>query len=120
MREICCDVLVIGAGGGALRAAIAACETNPELKVQIVTRGKFGKSGVTATACSDRMAFHATLPYTEPGGEDNWRYHADDIYRIGGYVSDPELAEILAKTAGKLQWIFWNTVFPLSGIMKAS
>ena len=101
MREICCDVLVIGAGGGALRAAIAACETNPELKVQIVTRGKFGKSGVTATACSDRMAFHATLPYTEPGGEDNWRYHADDIYRIGGYVSDPELAEILAKNSGK-------------------
>ncbi len=37
------------------------------------------ETGVTAKAYSDRMAFHATLPYTQPGSEDNWRYHADDI-----------------------------------------
>ena len=100
MKELFCDILVVGAGGGALRAAIAAAETNPELKVQIVTRGKFGQSGVTAISCSDRMAFHATLPYTQPQGADNWRYHAEDIYKIGGFVSDPELAEILAKSSG--------------------
>ena len=45
------------------------------------------------------MAFHATLPETEPGGPDPWRYHAEDIYRIGGYVSDGDLASILAKEA---------------------
>jgi succinate dehydrogenase / fumarate reductase flavoprotein subunit len=45
------------------------------------------------------MAFHATLPYTEPGGPDHWKYHAEDIYRIGGYVSDGDLALILAKEA---------------------
>jgi succinate dehydrogenase/fumarate reductase flavoprotein subunit len=45
------------------------------------------------------MAFHATLPYTEPGGSDNWKYHAEDIYRIGGYVSDGNLALILAREA---------------------
>jgi succinate dehydrogenase / fumarate reductase flavoprotein subunit len=47
------------------------------------------------------MAFHATLPYTLPGGDDNWRYHAADIYRLGGCVSDPKLAEILAKNSGR-------------------
>jgi multidrug resistance efflux pump len=32
-------------------------------------------------------------------GPDNWKYHAEDIYRIGGYVSDRDLALILAKEA---------------------
>ena len=101
MKLIQCDVLIIGAGGAGLRAAIEARETLKKGKVLIVTKGALGKSGVTATACSDRMAFHATLPETEPGGPDPWRYHAEDIYRIGGYVSDGDLASILAKEAQK-------------------
>ena len=99
MEFIECDVLIIGAGGAALRAAIEAKETFKESKVLLVSKGIVGKSGVTATACSDRMAFHATLPYTEPGGPNNWKYHAEDIYKIGGYVSDGDLATILAKNA---------------------
>ncbi len=94
-----CDVLVIGGGGAALRAALAAHEAAPQLDVLLVTKGALGASGVTATACSDRMAFHATLPTTEPGGPDAWRYHAEDIYRIGGQVSDADLAIILAREA---------------------
>jgi len=101
MKEINCDVLIVGAGGGALRAAIAAQRANRELTVMIATKGKLGQSGVTALACSDRMAFHATLPYTLPNKEENWRYHAEDIYRLGGHVSDPSLAQILAKESGR-------------------
>jgi len=100
------DVLVIGGGGAALRAALAACEAHPGVRVALVTKGELGASGVTATACSDRMAFHATLPHTEPGGADNWRYHADDIYRIGGYVSDGDLAVVLAReSASALRYL---------------
>lgn len=99
MKIVDCDVLVVGSGGAALRAAIAARESAPELSVLVATKGKPGKSGVTANSCSDRMAFHATLPYTEPGGADAWTYHADDIYRIGGKVSDKVLAEVLARQA---------------------
>ena len=94
-----CDVLIVGGGGAALRAAIAAHEAAPDLHVLLITKGKLGQSGVTATACSDRMAFHATLPTTEPGGPDAWRLHADDIYRIGGEVSDADLAEVQARNA---------------------
>ncbi|MBM3238452.1 FAD-binding protein [Candidatus Poribacteria bacterium] len=100
MQQEKCDVLIIGGGGAALRAAIAARE-NCRGRVVLVTKGALGHSGCTAIACSDRMAFHATLPYTEPGGQDNWRYHADDIYRLGGHVSDYDLAEILAKGSGE-------------------
>jgi len=101
MRSIRCDVLIVGGGGAALRAAIAAHARSPRLRTLLVTKGRLGTSGVTATACSDRMAFHATLPTTEPGGPGAWRYHAEDIYRIGGYVSDADLAEILARNAAK-------------------
>ena len=96
-----CDVLVIGGGGAALRAALASREVDPRIRVLVATKGELGRSGVTATACSDRMAFHATLPYTEPGGPENWRHHAEDIYRIGGFVSDWDLAEILARGSGE-------------------
>ena len=99
MEKIECDVLIIGAGGAGLRAALEARETLKKGKVLLVTKGVLGDSGVTATACSDRMAFHATLPETEPREPDHWRYHAEDIYRIGGYVSDGDLASILAKEA---------------------
>ncbi len=97
MEFVECDVLIVGSGGAGLRAAIEAKETFREGKVVLVAKGVVGKSGVTALACSDRMAFHATLSYTEPGGEGNWKHHAEDIYKIGGYVSDGDLAAILAK-----------------------
>lgn len=94
-------VLVIGSGGAALRAAIAAIERRPGNSVALMTKGRLGHSGVTAKSCSDRMAFHATMPYTEPGGPDNWKYHAADVFRIGGFVSDEDLAETLARRSGE-------------------
>ena len=94
-----CDVLIVGGGGAALRAAIAAHEAAPDARVVLVTKGVLGQTGVTATACSDRMAFHATLSTSEPGGPEAWRHHAEDIYRIGGHVSDSDLADVLARNA---------------------
>ncbi len=93
------DVLIIGSGGAGLRAAIAAKEKAPELDIRIVTKGEFTKDGVTGLSCSDRMAFHATLDSTEPVGKEAWKYHAQDIFKIGGLVSDQNLAEILAKNS---------------------
>jgi len=94
-----CDVLIIGSGGAGIRAALEAFNTDKNLKVCIVTKGNVGKSGVTANAFSDRMAFHATLPTTLPAEKNNWTYHASDIYKVGGKVSDFDLAEILAKNS---------------------
>lgn len=96
MRKEKCNVLVVGGGGAGLRAAIAAKEQLPNGKVILVTKGKLGISGVTSQACSDRMAFHATLDHTEPRGADSFLNHAKDIYEIGGGVSDAHLATVLA------------------------
>lgn len=96
MRMIKGDIIIIGAGGGGLRSALSAYEKNPHLKILLISKKPIGVGGVTANAFSDRMAFHATLPYTLPL-EKNYFHHAMDIYRIGGEVSDYNLAEILAK-----------------------
>ena len=92
-------VLVLGGGGAALRAAIAAAEFDLALPVLLATKGALGRSGVTAAACSDRMAFHATLPTTEPREAESWRRHADDTYHLGGCVSDYDLAVLQAREA---------------------
>ncbi len=99
MKKTKADVLVVGSGGAGLRAALSAKETNKNLDVKIVTKGELLKDSVTATSYSDRMAFHATLDTTEPRTEDSWRYHAEDIFAIGGMVSDQNLAEVLAKNS---------------------
>ncbi len=96
-----CDVLVVGAGGAGLRAAIAAHEADPALDVLLINKGPLGATGTTALAFSDRMAFHATLPHTAPIGEDAWKYHARDIFDIGGRVSDGDLAAVLAQRSAE-------------------
>ena len=98
MKYYDCDVLVVEVAVG-IEGCHRCQESDPGCKVFVVTKGKLGTTGTTANSCSDRMAFHATLPHTEPGGEDAWKYHADDIYRIGGRVSDYDLAAILAQNS---------------------
>ena len=99
MIKIKADAVVVGAGGAGLRAALSLKETNKNLNIKVISKGKLLKDSVTGTSYSDRMAFHATLDTTEPYTPDSWKYHAEDIFVIGGMVSDKNLAEILAKNS---------------------
>ncbi len=99
MEPFLTDILVVGSGGAGLRAALAAKEYDPALKVTIITPGQVGADSLTGTACSDRMAFHVAFPHTPPGGDQAWKEHAKDIYVRGGCVSDPNLAVLLAYKA---------------------
>jgi succinate dehydrogenase / fumarate reductase flavoprotein subunit len=85
------DVLVIGAGGAGLRAAIEAAATG--LSVGLVCKSLLGKAH-TVMAEGGVAAALANVD-----DRDNWRVHFADTMRGGQYVNNWRMAELHAKEA---------------------
>ena len=86
------DVLVIGAGGAGLRAAIeaAACR---RVKVGLVCKSLLGKAH-TVMAEGGMAAALANVD-----DRDSWRVHFADTMRGGQYINNWRMAELHAKEA---------------------
>src|SRR5678815_556437 len=85
------DVLVIGAGGAGLRAAIEAA--GPGIKVGVVCKSLLGKAH-TVMAEGGVAAALANVD-----DRDNWRVHFSDTMRGGQYLNNWRMAELHAKEA---------------------
>ncbi len=85
------DVLVIGAGGAGLRAAIEAAARG--IKVGVVCKSLLGKAH-TVMAEGGIAAALANVD-----DRDNWRVHFADTMRGGQYLNDWRMAELHAKEA---------------------
>ncbi|HEX4231005.1 MAG TPA: fumarate reductase/succinate dehydrogenase flavoprotein subunit [Bryobacteraceae bacterium] len=85
------DVLVIGAGGAGLRAAIEAATAG--VKVGVVCKSLLGKAH-TVMAEGGIAAALANVD-----DRDNWRVHFSDTMRGGQYLNDWRMAELHAKEA---------------------
>jgi succinate dehydrogenase / fumarate reductase flavoprotein subunit len=85
------DVLVVGAGGAGLRAAIEAAAAGA--KVGVVSKSLLGKAH-TVMAEGGVAAALANVD-----DRDNWRVHFSDTMRGGQYLNHPRMAEIHAKEA---------------------
>ena len=85
------DVLVIGAGGAGLRAAIEASATGA--KVGVVCKSLLGKAH-TVMAEGGIAAALANVD-----DRDNWRVHFSDTMRGGQYLNNWRMAELHAKEA---------------------
>ncbi|HTW44657.1 MAG TPA: fumarate reductase/succinate dehydrogenase flavoprotein subunit [Acidobacteriaceae bacterium] len=85
------DVLVIGAGGAGLRAAIEAAATGA--KVGVVCKSLLGKAH-TVMAEGGIAAALANVD-----DRDNWRVHFSDTMRGGQYLNNWRMAELHAKEA---------------------
>ncbi len=85
------DVLVIGAGGAGLRAAIEAAATG--VKVGVVCKSLLGKAH-TVMAEGGVAAALANVD-----DRDNWRVHFADTMRGGQYLNNWRMAELHAKEA---------------------
>ncbi|MGE5144843.1 MAG: fumarate reductase/succinate dehydrogenase flavoprotein subunit [Acidobacteriota bacterium] len=85
------DVLVIGAGGAGLRAAIAASAAG--VSVGVVCKSLLGKAH-TVMAEGGVAAALANVD-----DRDNWKVHFADTMRGGQYLNDPRMAELHAKEA---------------------
>src|ERR1700676_1283122 len=85
------DVLVIGAGGAGLRAAIEAAASGA--KVGVVCKSLLGKAH-TVMAEGGIAAALANVD-----DRDSWRVHFADTMRGGQYLNDWRMAELHAKEA---------------------
>ncbi|HEX2643645.1 MAG TPA: FAD-binding protein, partial [Thermoanaerobaculia bacterium] len=85
------DVLVVGAGGAGLRAAIAASAAGA--KVGVITKSLLGKAH-TVMAEGGVAAAMANVD-----DRDSWRVHFADTMRGGQYLNHPRMAELHAKEA---------------------
>ncbi len=85
------DVLIIGAGGAGLRAAIAVMEAG--LDCGIVCKSLLGKAH---TVMAEGGAAAALANMHEP---DNWKVHFRDTIIGGAYLNNPRTVELFAKEA---------------------
>jgi succinate dehydrogenase / fumarate reductase flavoprotein subunit len=90
------DVLIIGAGGSGLRAAIAAHEAG--LRVAVICKSLFGKAHTVMAegGCAAAMG--------NVNSHDNWQVHFRDTMRGGKFLNNWRMAELHAKEAPDRVW----------------
>jgi len=99
------DVLIIGAGGAGLRAAIEAKQKG--LRVALITKSLLGKAHTVMA--EGGMAAALGNVYAE----DNWKVHFRDTMRGGKYLNNYRMAELHAKEAPQrvLELEQWGALF---------
>jgi succinate dehydrogenase / fumarate reductase flavoprotein subunit len=99
------DVVVIGAGGSGLRAAIEARSQGK--KTAIISKSLFGKAHTVMAegGCAAAMG--------NVNQRDNWQVHFRDTMRGGKFLNNWRMAELHAKEAPDRVWELemWGAVF---------
>ncbi|MBF6212413.1 succinate dehydrogenase flavoprotein subunit [Nocardia puris] len=89
MQEHRYDVVIVGAGGAGMRAAI---EAGPRVRTAVLTK-LYPTRSHTGAAQGGMCAALANVE------EDNWEWHTFDTVKGGDYIVDQDAAEIMAKEA---------------------
>ena len=99
------DVVVVGAGGSGLRAAIEA-RLNGK-KTAIISKSLFGKAHTVMAEGGCAAAMGNVNP------NDNWQVHFRDTMRGGKFLNNWRMAELHAKEAPDRVWELeaWGAIF---------
>lgn len=99
------DVVVVGAGGAGLRAAVEARERG--LRVAVICKSLFGKAH-TVMAEGGIAACMGNV-----NSKDNWKVHFRDTLRGGKFLNSWRMAELHAQEAPDRVWELetWGAVF---------
>src|SRR5690242_10110191 len=99
------DVVVVGAGGSGLRAAIE--ERLNGKKTAIISKSLFGKAHTVMAEGGCAAAMGNVNP------KDNWQVHFRDTMRGGKFLNNWRMAELHAKEAPDRVWELeaWGAVF---------
>jgi len=88
------DVLVVGGGGAASRAAYEAKSFDPGLDVTVAVEGPWGNCGSTVWVASEALGINA--PLNAAGDGDSPEVFLDDILETGLGLANRSLAEKIA------------------------
>ena len=83
------DVVIVGAGGAGMRAAV---EAGPRARTAVLTK-LYPTRSHTGAAQGGMCAALANVE------EDNWEWHTFDTVKGGDYLADQDAVEIMAKEA---------------------
>ena len=99
------DVVVIGAGGSGLRAAIEARLAGK--KTAVISKSLFGKAHTVMAEGGCAAAMGNVNP------NDNWQVHFRDTMRGGKFLNNWRMAELHAREAPERVWELeaWGAVF---------
>jgi succinate dehydrogenase / fumarate reductase flavoprotein subunit len=99
------DVVVVGAGGSGLRAAIEARLRGK--RTAIISKSLFGKAHTVMAEGGCAAAMGNANPH------DNWQVHFRDTMRGGKFLNNPRMAELHAKEAPDRVWELeaWGALF---------
>jgi succinate dehydrogenase / fumarate reductase flavoprotein subunit len=105
LETVDCDVLVIGAGGAGLRAAIAA--TGAGARTAVVSKSLLGKAHTVMA----EGGVAASLGNVDPA--DDWKTHFQDTLFGGKYLNNWRMAELHAKESPErvVELEHWGAVF---------
>jgi succinate dehydrogenase/fumarate reductase flavoprotein subunit len=103
MSNLTTDVLIVGAGGAGMYAAIAAARKGAS--VILVDKSLVGRGGATVMA---QMTVAAAIGQQEP---DAWTIHFEDTIKAGRGLCNEELSALLCEKAPKriLEMEQWGT-----------
>ncbi|WP_026922673.1 fumarate reductase/succinate dehydrogenase flavoprotein subunit [Glycomyces arizonensis] len=96
VERLSCDVLIIGAGGAGLRAAVEARLAGK--RVIVISKSLFGKAH-TVMAEGGAAAAMGNV-----NSRDNWQVHFRDTLRGGKFLNNYRMAELHAKEAPERVW----------------
>src|SRR5215510_5691450 len=85
------DLLILGAGGAGLLAAVHAHKSSAKLRIVIAVKGLLGQSGCTRMV---QRGYHAVL-----NPNDSLEKHFTDTVKGGAWINHQELAWTLVKEA---------------------
>ena len=99
------DVVVIGAGGSGLRAAIEARQAGK--RTAVISKSLFGKAHTVMAEGGCAAAMGNVNP------KDNWMVHFRDTMRGGKFLNNWRMAELHAKEAPERVWELeaWGALF---------
>ena len=83
------DVVIVGAGGAGMRAAV---EAGPRARTAVLTK-LYPTRSHTGAAQGGMCAALANVE------EDNWEWHTFDTVKGGDYLADQDAVEVMAKEA---------------------